>query len=72
MKRSTALHLHNEHLESLVLVSEETLFVLRADIAELHSGCTDLVPDPMSMTTPSAHSRRCFLCLYGRTVHRPG
>lgn len=36
MKRSTALHLHNEHLESLVLVSEETLFVLRADIAELH------------------------------------
>ena len=36
MKRSTALHLYNEHLESLVLVSEETLFVLRADIAELH------------------------------------
>ena len=36
MKRFTALNLHTELLESLVLESEETLFALRAEIAEDH------------------------------------
>ena len=36
MTNFNAYNLHSELLESLVLEQEETLFVLRADIAEDH------------------------------------